>query len=122
MRKPWTVLALVHAEPLQPLVDVVGQRRRVGVLVIEDEHADAARLPVAAGGEERAPRGESSLPQLLRDRLEVAGGTAAEESKGDVQVGRPDSSKGLRPSELALLPRTDCPDGVVGEAEGDEEA
>jgi hypothetical protein len=92
------------------------------VLVVEDEHADAARLPVTAGGEDRTSRGSSSLPHLPNDRLEVAGRTAAEEGNRDVQVACPDGPNGLRTPELALLPCAKRPDGVVGQAESDKEA
>src|SRR5438876_396133 len=55
MRQPRTAFALVHAPPLEPPVEVVGERDRPSALVVEDEHADAPRLAVAGDGESGAP-------------------------------------------------------------------
>ena len=54
MREPRPGFAPVHAESLQPLLDVPGKSRGASGLVAEDEHADALRLAVAVDLEPHA--------------------------------------------------------------------
>src|SRR5947209_20091991 len=71
VRKPRPLLPLVDPEPLQALVQVARQGRRSALLVVEDEHAHAARLAVAAGSEDDLRSGGGGLPQGPRDRVDL---------------------------------------------------
>ena len=75
MREPGPALAPVGPEPLQTALDVRRERGRAPVEVVEDEHRDAPRLPVAGRGETQIRRGvRRGRPQLAEDGLELAGG------------------------------------------------
>jgi hypothetical protein len=52
VRKPGTLLPPVHAEPLETVVEALCEASALAALVVEDEHADAARLAVATGRED----------------------------------------------------------------------
>src|SRR6266542_3511084 len=92
VRQPWTFLALVHAELFQSPVEVAGKLRRALLLVVvEDEHADASRLAVAAQGQAGWPCSGGSVPQRSRDRPDLGDGPVPEERQRDVDVsGRDD--------------------------------
>ena len=62
VRKPRPLLALVHAEPLEPLVNALGEPRRLARRIVEDEHADGAGLAVA----DRRERERRSTRQRTR--------------------------------------------------------
>src|SRR5919202_946746 len=67
VREPWPALPLVHAEPLEPLVEIPREGGRAPVLVVEDEHPDAAGLSVAGDGEAGAPRRRGGLAQRAEE-------------------------------------------------------
>lgn len=89
MRKPGTPLSLVDAEPLEPAVDVFGERRRVATVVVQDEHADASRLSIAGDPQDRRPSTTGGLAQLSPDRLDVLDRPAAQEGERDVELVTP---------------------------------
>src|SRR5689334_7856818 len=49
VREPGPLLTAVDAEPLEPLADLLGERRRGAAHVVVDDHPDAPRLAVALG-------------------------------------------------------------------------
>ena len=117
MRKPLTLLALVHAERLEPRVQVFGQRGRRPRFVRENEHPDTAGLPVphrlqlnpAGNGGGVAGRGD--------DRLELGSRTVPEERQRDVQVRAGDGSA----SDVLLLPCADGVEHLAGKSKSAEE-
>src|SRR5581483_10335372 len=113
-------LRLVDAEPVEAAREIVCQRGGSAVLVVEDEHPDAAGLAIAASGERDRTGRSSRRLQLASDRVELERGAGAEEGERDVQVGR------RHRAEVAVrqpsLPRDDAPDGVVRERERAEKA
>src|SRR5262249_57407409 len=104
MRQPRPTLAAVDAESFQPLLDVVREQCRPALLVLEHEHADAPRLPVAHRSEVDLPRSRSDVAQRADDRFELAGRPVAEEGEGDVQELTPD---GAHAAEVLALPALD---------------
>src|SRR2546429_9001429 len=62
MRQPRTAFALVHAQPLEPPVEVVGEPDRPSTLPVQDKHADPPRPAVAGDGESGAPGGPGPPP------------------------------------------------------------
>jgi hypothetical protein len=119
VREPGPRLALVYAEPLQALEEVVRERRPTPLEIVADEHADAPRLAVVLHREDGPPSAPSSLPQRPHDGLEVRGRPGAEKGHRDVQVlGRDDPAAA---PELARLPGNEALDRVVGQAERAEE-
>src|SRR5437762_236523 len=118
MREPRSLLALVHAEPLQAFEDVQSEALRVPADVVEHEHADAPGLAVAVLAEpDRAGCG-SGLSQLGRDRPGLGGGTAAEERDRGVEVL---PRHGTPVSELATLPVNKRVEHRIGQRESAEE-
>src|SRR5919202_1070967 len=71
VRQPRALLALVDAEVLEPLEQVEREPLRTALLVVEDEHSDAAGLAVAADGEPPGRTAGRSRPERLRDAAEV---------------------------------------------------
>src|SRR5438132_3612329 len=86
VRTPRPLLPLVDSEPLQTLVQVARQGRRPALLVVEDQHADAARLAVAMGREDDLRSRGGRLPQGTRDRVDLFRRSMAEEGERDVQM------------------------------------
>src|SRR5579862_9342903 len=78
VREPGTPLAPVHPEPLQALLDVLGQGCGRASGVPEDDHADAPRLPIADGAELDAARPGGCLPKLAGDRRNLLDRAMAE--------------------------------------------
>src|SRR5205085_4871800 len=86
VREPRSLLAPVHPEPLEAGEDVESEAPGVTAHVVEDEHADAAGLAVAAQIEPDRACGGSGGAQLTPDRLGLFGGTAAEERDRGVEI------------------------------------
>src|SRR5437588_356360 len=109
------------SEPVETPVEVVGERSRAAVLVVEDEHADTPRLAVAGDGEPSGPGGRGGLPKLTGDGGDVAGRTAAQESKRDVEVGSDDPANASPLRKRADAPGDEAVENVVGKPQGAEE-
>ncbi len=96
VRKPATGFALVHAEAFEMLPDRERQPLRPPELVREDEHRDAACLPVAQRREHDRLFGQAnSLSERLCDCLELRSRSSAEEGEREVEV------RALDPSRVA---------------------
>jgi len=119
--KPWTLLPLVHAERLQPLVEIGSQRGRAPVLVVEDEHPNASGLAIHADGETRRNRARARVPQAAPDRVDLDGGTVTEKGEGDVNVAGSDDTDVAGVREDVALPVREALAGVLGKAKADEE-
>src|SRR6266545_948397 len=117
VREPGAVLALVHPEPFQAPMQIFGECRPRPVLVAEDEHADAARFPIADGLEAHRASVLGCVACSAEDGLELGNGPVPKEGKGDVKV-LPDD----HPSRKLLgLPLAQAVERVVGEPQGAEE-
>src|SRR6266536_3251600 len=88
VREPRPLLRLVHAEPLQPSMQVSREGGAGAALVVEDDHADAVRLTVAAGSERDRTGSASCLFQLTTDRLDFTPRAMPEERVREVEVVR----------------------------------
>src|SRR5213592_434818 len=119
MRQPRTTLRLVDPEPAEALVEVTCQLPGGAVLVVEDDHPDAARLAIAALAEHDRPRSGCGCFELGPDRLDLARRPRAEEGQGDVEVGARDGSMGA--GRKAGLPGDEAVEHVVGQGESAEE-
>jgi hypothetical protein len=119
VRQPRTPLGLVHAEPLEPVVEVTRQLSSGTVLVIEDEHPDAARLSIAAFAEGDRSRPGCGRFELGPDRLDLMGRPRAEEGERDVEVVAPDGP--IRTGRQARLPGDEAVEHVFGQGESAEE-
>ena len=121
MRKPRARLGLVDPEPGQPLVNVFRDPRRVRLPVVEDEHADGARLPVPNRGK-HGPR--SALgPRMQRsgDRGELTGRPRAQERNRDMQVLSRDEACPFGRAQLVPLPAGDPGHDRVRQAKAEKE-
>lgn len=118
MRQPGPLLGGVHAQALQPAVQVLGQGGGVPAGVAEDEHADALPLPVPGHLEGDRSCRCGGLMQFVDDARDGVAGCGAEEGERemDVLAGHA-SARG----ELFALPAHDVLDDVVGEAQRAEE-
>ena len=112
MREPGTGLADVEPERLEPLVQTDCQRRGPPLLVVEDEHADAAGLAVAAHPEhDRARDARRGRTESPADSLDVARGAVSEEREREVQaLGRDDPAA----VQLGVLPGDERGDRLGG--------
>ena len=119
VRQPRTPLRLVHAEPVEPVVEVTRQFSSGTVLVVEDDHPDAARLSIAAFAEDDRSRLGCGRFELGPDRLDVVGRPRAEEGERDVEVVAPDGS--MRTGRKARLPLDKTVEHVLGQGESAEE-
>ena len=79
MRKPPPSFALVHPEALESLPHTAGEPGRMVVLVVQDDHADAPRLPVSHGPEHRTLGIARGHAQDSEDALDVRGRVSHEE-------------------------------------------
>ena len=86
MREPRAALAPVDAERLQPLVQRGGQPGRVAGRVVEHQHPDAPRLPVADRGQRRGAHVAGRLAECADDRRQVGRWAAAEEGERHVHA------------------------------------
>ena len=84
--EPAAVLAFVDGEPLEPLPDGLGKESAARVRVLQDDHADAPGLPVAARPEHDRTGTGRRLSQSCRDGLDVGGRASPEEGQGDVEI------------------------------------
>jgi hypothetical protein len=104
---PWPALAENDAEPFHATLDVVGKCLSVShsiSLVLKNQHSDPWSLKVptqAKHGWMSVMRGFADRPSDL-DRLFLR--AAAEESKGDMQVGSRDEPYLGHFGEFVLLP------------------
>src|SRR5438105_2693968 len=123
VREPRPPVALVHAQPLEPLVEVARERGGAAVLVVEHEHADAPRLAVPHDGEASGLGGRGGFAQRTRDRRSLLARPATEERQRDVEV-RADDAADADPSPLrkrASAPRDEPVQDVVRKTKGAEE-
>ena len=121
VREPSPFLRLVDPDALQPLVEIACQPPRTLILVREDEHGDAACLPVAQGAEDDGPRdGASRCFERFCDAAHVLGWAMSEEGKRDVEVAKLDEP-GITAEGIAL-PLADRVPHVCREREATEDA
>ncbi len=118
MREPRAPLALVHAELLEPCLQVVRERRGATTGIVEDEHPDAARLAVSHRREPDPACARSRFAQHSDDRVELLCRPVSEKSERDVQVIARDDPHAL---QLGALPRLDLVESVAGKPEREEE-
>src|SRR5262249_50280815 len=117
--EPRPPLALVDAEPLQALMEIVRQGARTTARVAQGEHADAPGLAIALRHEPDWPRTCGGIPQRLEDGLQLGHRTVTEEGEREVQVvARNDSAV----AEVLLLPAGQRLEHRLGETEGTEQA
>jgi hypothetical protein len=97
----------------------VGRHQRARpVLVVAEEHADAAGLAVGRNGEAQRPRGCGGGAEVGDDVLGLGAGPVTEECQRDVEVaGRYDPHV----PEVGRLPGHERVDDLVGQAERAEE-
>src|SRR6266511_160390 len=72
VRQPRAALRLVDAEPPQPAVKVGCQSGCGSAVVVEDDHADAACLPVAARVQHDPAGRPGRCPELATNRVDLA--------------------------------------------------
>jgi hypothetical protein len=119
VRQPRTPLGFVHAEPMEPPVEVTRQLSRRTVLVVEHEHPDGARFSVAAFAKDDRSRPGCGRFELGLDLLDLAGRPRAEEGERDVEVVAPDGP--IRTGRQARLPGDEAVEHVFGQGESAEE-
>src|ERR1035437_1306890 len=121
VRKPGTSLALVAADRLQPAPNRLRHAGRFAAFVLEDEHADAPRLAVAAEHELHWPGALDGAADDLEDRLDFEARPPAEEGDGEMELLRRNEARPTS-GQLRQLPGGE-PFAVVGRKRvGDEEA
>ena len=86
MRQPRPLLALVHAEALETGEEPVREEPGFTGLVVENEHADASRLAIAAGREDDLADPASGVGEGGSDRGKLRGRARAEERERGVEV------------------------------------
>ena len=121
VREPRTALALVHPQPLEPPVEVVGERDRAAVLVVEDEHAHAPRLAVAGDREPGGPGGRGCLSKLAGDRRNLGSRAPAEERKREVEVCTDNTADTSPLRKRLTAPGDEAVEDDVRETKGAEE-
>ncbi|HYZ77295.1 MAG TPA: hypothetical protein VE596_07955 [Gaiellaceae bacterium] len=114
MRKPRSLLGLVHPEPLEPPVEVLRQGRRARLFVVEDEHSDAAGLSVASHLEACRSRLCGRLSKGFCDGRHLRSRPPPEESQRDVEVRPDDPADPPILRELASPPFDEAVADVVG--------
>jgi hypothetical protein len=119
MREPAARLPPVDAEGLEAAEEILRQRGRPPLEVVQDEHPDAPRLAETLHAEDGPPDPACGLAQGPHDGLEFLGRPGAEEGQGDVQVLARDDAPAAR--ELPSLPRNQLLDRLLGQAECTEE-
>ena len=102
-------------------MNVFGDPRRMPVLVVEDEHPDAARLPVPHRGEHGLRSAVGPSRSAPRDRRQLTGRPRAEERDRDVQVLLRNEAGPLGRTELVPLPARDAASRLAGQAEAEKE-
>src|SRR6266496_2420038 len=86
VRQPRPALGTIDAERLETSVQVVGERRSTPFLVVEHDHADAARLAVAQRREADLAGARGGLPEGGDDLRKPSGVDVPEEGERDVEV------------------------------------
>jgi hypothetical protein len=119
VRQPRTPLGLVDAEPMEPALEVTRELPCGIVLVVEDEHPDAPRLPIAALAEQDRARSGCCCLELGPDPIDLAGRARSEKGKRDVQVVASDRS--IRAGRKSRLPGDEAIEAVLGQREGAKE-
>jgi hypothetical protein len=104
---------------VEPLVEVTRQLPRGTVLVVEDEHPDAARLAVAAFAEDDRSRPGRGRLEFGPDRLDFVERPRSEEGERNVEVVAEDGS--IRTGRQELLPGDEAVEHVFGQGESAEE-
>ena len=118
MRKPRSLLPLVHVELLQPLGEPRCQAPALARFVLQHQHADAPSLPVALRGEDDLAGLSSRIPESAGDRFELRGGPGAEEGERDMEMLARDDS----PAAKAFgLPTAEGVQDSIREPKGTEE-
>ena len=120
MRKPWTSLAPVDAEGLEPLLYLVGERGGATRGIAEDEHRDTPRLSVPIELELERMFPANSLGQNSGDLCKLCRRPRAEEGKRDVEMLARDDASPV--PELTLLPGAHAVEHPLGKPQGEEEA
>ena len=121
VRKPPALLGLVDPESRQPPVNVLRNPRRMPVVVVEDEHADGARLSVPNRGEQGPSRALGPCTQRSGDRGDLIGRPRAQKRDRDVQVLFGNEASLFRRAELFLLPAGDSACGRGRQAKAEKE-
>lgn len=119
VRKPRTLLTVVHAEPLEPALKVVREPRRCSADVGQHQHPDTSSLPVALGHEPDRVGGRGGLAQSSEDGLQLRHRSMAEEGERDVQLLARDAAS---PVDVHVLPATQGIERLVMEAKATEQA
>ena len=120
VRQPRPPFGLIDAELSEPRMDVSRKERRPPAIVVQDDHADVACLPVPARPErERLGHDGSGQAKLGGDPPDVPGRSVAEEREGGVQVLARDCAGAV--SNLARLPGDDAVECLFGKSESAKE-
>jgi hypothetical protein len=85
MWEPVALLPPVDAELLEAALNVLGDRRPVPALVLENEHPHAPRLAVAPQREQR-PLPAADLVEDGRDRVQLVARAVPEEGDREVEI------------------------------------
>src|SRR5437764_233173 len=121
VREPRTALALVHAQPLEPPMEVVRERAGAASLVLEDEHADAPGLAVPRDGEASGLGGRGGFLKCAGDRRNLLSAPAAQERQRDVEVRADDGAHASPLRKRVPPPRDEAVEDLVGKTESAEE-
>src|SRR5712691_1755564 len=113
VRQPSARLTPVDPEGLQPTEQILRKAARSLALVGQHEHADAAGLAVAERLEPDWSCGSRCLARRSDDRVQLGGGTVAEEGERDVDVRARDDALG----EMPAAPLDESVEDVVREPE-----
>ena len=122
MRQPLPALGLVDAQRFQPRVQIARQQPRAAALVVEREHADAARLSVTPNRQDRPFGTRGRLAQRVEDRLDLAHGPVAEKRERDVQVLGREHTDVARAAKSMALPLDEPVDRLRRKPERAKEA
>jgi hypothetical protein len=119
VREPRAPLTLVDPQGLQAVEQPPREAAALPRRVVEDEHADAARLAVPARREHDLPSVSRGRLEGDRDRRQLGGRPATEEGERDVEM-----LAGNDPpvAEMLALPGANPVEDVVGQTEAAEEA
>ena len=116
MRKPLAALTLVHAETLQPVVEVPCERWGTAVEIAENEHSNTPGLAVAICDKLDSTGRPRGLAKGRDDGTDIARGAAPQERKRDVQVLARYQANLLRGRERDRLPSLHRIEDAVGKA------
>src|SRR5918994_5258484 len=119
VREPCAPLTFVDPQDLQAVEQPAGELAGLPGRVVEDEHADAARLPVTARREGDLFGVSCGRFEGGRDCRQLGGWSATEEGERDVEMLTGDNPA---VTELLGLPGADPVEDAGGQAEAAEEA